>query len=47
MTSVENQLDLIYNDIDIEIRIDNLRRLKKSITLNHFLSDLDEFKHDW
>ena len=46
MINVQNQLNLIYNDIDIEMRIDDLRRLKTKMTLNELLSDLNEFKHD-
>ena len=47
MISVFNQLDLIYNDIDIDVRADTLRRLKNSITINEMFSDMNEFKHDW
>ena len=47
MINVLNQLNLIYNDIDIDVRIDTLRRLKDSITINEMLSDMNEFKHDW
>ena len=47
MINVLNQLDLIYNDIDIDVRVDTLRRLKDSITINEMLSDMNEFKHDW
>ena len=47
MINVLNQLNLIYNDIDIDVRIDTLRRLKDSTTINEMLSDMNEFKHDW
>ena len=44
--NVLNQLNLIYNDIDVDIRVDTLRRLKDSTTINEMLSDMNEFKHD-
>ena len=47
MISVLNQLDFIYNDIDIDVRADTLRRFKNSTTINEMLSDMNEFKHDW
>ena len=47
MINVLNQLNLIYNDIDIDVRIDTLRRFKDSITINEMLNDMNEFKHDW
>ena len=47
MISVLNQFDLIYNDIDIDVRADTLRRFKNNITINEMFSDMDEFKHDW
>ena len=46
MINVLNQLNLIYNDIDIDIRIDTLRRFKNSTIINEMLSDMNEFKHD-
>ena len=47
MINVLNQLDLIYNDIDIDVRADTLRRFKNNTTINEMLSDMNEFKHDW
>ena len=47
MINVLNQLNLIYNDIDIDVWIDTLRRFKNSTTINEMLSDMNEFKHDW
>ena len=47
MINVLNQLNLIYNDIDIDVRVDTLRRFKNSIIINEMLSDMNEFKHDW
>ena len=47
MINVLNQLNLIYNDIDVDVRIDTLRRFKNSITINEMLNDMNEFKHDW
>ena len=47
MTSVQNQLDIIYNGIDNEVRQSDLRRPKEGTTLSEFLQDMDECKHDW
>ena len=47
MINVLNQLNFIYNDIDIDVRVDTLRRFKNSITINEMLNDMNEFKHDW
>ena len=47
MISVLNQLNFIYNDIDVDVRIDTLRRFKTSITISEMLDDMNEFKHDW
>ena len=44
--SVSNQLNQIYNNIDMKIRVDDLRRLKKDIILNSYLKKLNEFKYD-
>ena len=46
MISVLNQLNLIYNEIDVDVRIDTLRRFKNSITINEMFNDMNEFKHD-
>ena len=47
MINVLNQLNLIYNDIDVDVRVDTLRRFKNSTIINEMLSDMNEFKHDW
>ena len=46
MINVLNQLNFIYNDIDIDVRIDTLRRFKNNTIINEMLSDMNEFKHD-
>ena len=46
MINVLNQLNLIYNDIDVDVRVDTLRRSKNNIIINEMLSDMNEFKHD-
>ena len=46
MINVLNQLNLIYNDIDVDVKIDTLRRFKNSIIINEMLNDMNEFKHD-
>ena len=47
MISVLNQLNLIYNDIDVDVRIDILRRFKVNIIVSEMFDDMNEFKHDW
>ena len=47
MISVLNQLNFIYNDIDVDVRIDTLRRFKTNIIVSEMLDDMNEFKHDW
>ena len=44
--NVLNQFDFIYNDIDIDVRANTLRRFKNSIIINEMFSDMNEFKHD-
>ena len=44
--NVFNQFDFIYNDIDIDVRIDTLRRFKNNIIINEMFNDMNEFKHD-
>ena len=46
LTNVKNQLDMIYNGLDPELRRD-VRRPRDSTKLNDFLEELDDFKHDW
>lgn len=46
LTDVRNQLDIIYNGLDPELRRD-IRRPKDTTTLQEFLADLDDYKHDW
>ena len=47
MIDVWNQLNIIYNDIDVEVRFEIFRRSKNENIINDMLNDLDEFKHDW
>ena len=42
-----NQLNFIYNNIDIEVRVNNLRRSRNIIIINDYLKKLNEFKYDW
>ena len=44
MNSIFNQLNIIYNEINVELRKD-LRRPFNTITLNTFLQNLDECKN--
>ena len=46
MINVFSQFDFIYNDIDIDVRIDTLRRFKNNIIINEMFSDMNEFKYD-
>ena len=46
MINVLNQLNFIYNDIDIEIRSSIFRRSKKKTIVNDMLNDLNEYKHE-
>ena len=41
-----NQLNFIYNDIDIEMRVNDLRCSRNIIIINDYLKKLDEFKYD-
>ena len=45
--NLQNQLNLIYNDIDVDVRADTMRRPREGMTLNELLTELDEFKFDW
>ena len=47
MINVLNQLNLIYNDIDVDVKIDIFRRFKNNITINEIFNNMNEFKHDW
>ena len=46
LTNVRNQLDMIYNGLDADLRRD-IRRPRDNTSLNDFLEDLDDYKHDW
>ena len=46
LTVVKNQLDMIYNGIDLELRRD-IRRPDEQSTLSSYLADIDENKHEW
>ena len=46
LTQLRNQLDVIYNDIELKIRQFDIRRFKNDISLNDFLSNIDDVKHN-
>ena len=46
LIGVKNQLDIIYNGMDPELRRD-LKKPRERTKLNDFLEELDDFKHDW
>lgn len=46
MTLVKNQLDIVYNGIDLELRRD-IKKSEDAITINSFLMTLDDCKHEW
>ena len=45
---LQNQLNIIYNDIDFSLRKENVKRLKikTEITLNNMIKNLNKTKHD-
>ena len=45
MTLIKNQLDIVYNDIDLELRR-NIKKPKDAITINLFLMTLNDCKHE-
>ena len=47
LNSLQNQLNIIYNDIDSSLRKNNIKRLKVDVILNAFLKNLNDCKHDW
>jgi len=46
MSLLQNQLDIIYNGIDLELRRD-VKRPDNNTTINSFLTSLDDCKHEW
>ena len=46
LIQLRNQLDVIYNDIELKIRQFNIRRFKNDISLNDFLSNIDDVKYN-
>ena len=46
---LQNQLNIIYNDIDFLLRKKNVKWLKINVktTLNNIMKNLNEAKHDW
>ena len=45
LADVKNQLNIIYNEIDLNLRR-NIRRSRIDAIVNAFLIDLNEFKHE-
>ena len=45
--NLQNQLNIIYNDIDSSLRKNNIKRFKIDVILNEFLKNLNDCKHDW
>lgn len=46
LSQLKNQLDIMFNGIDLEVRASDIRRPKDSTTLSEFLADMDDVKHD-
>lgn len=46
MTLIKNQLDIIFNGIDLELRRD-IKHPEEASTVNAYLTALDECKHTW
>ena len=44
--NLQNQLNFIYNDINVNVRASIIRRLKKEMILNELFIEFDEFKFD-
>ena len=46
---LQNQLNIIYNDIDFSLRKKDVKRSKieAEVTLNNMMKNLNEIKHDW
>ena len=45
--NLQNQLNIIYNDINSLLRKNNIKRFKFDVILNEFLKNLNNCKHDW
>ena len=45
LKDVQIQLNLIYNEIDLDLRRD-IKRLDVEVTVNIFLTDFDELKYE-
>ena len=43
---LKNQLDFIFNDIDLKIRTFDIKRFKNDTIFNDFLIEFDDVKHD-
>lgn len=46
LDNVKNQLDIMYNVIDLKLQRD-IKRSNDQITLNLFMSNIDDCKHEW
>ena len=47
LNNLQNQLNIIYNNIDSLLRKNDIKRLKINVILNAFLKNLNDCKHDW
>ena len=45
--NLQNQLNIIYNDIDSSLRKNDIKRFKFDVILNKFLKNLNNCKHNW
>ena len=43
---LKNQLNFIFNKIDLKVQASNIRRFKNDIIFNNFLIDINNVKHD-
>ena len=41
-----NQLNFIYNNIDIKVRVNDLRHSRDIIIINNYFKKFNEFKYD-
>ena len=46
LNNVKNQLNTIYNNINSSLRKKNIKYSKKNITINKFLKNLNNCKHN-
>ena len=46
LDNLQNQLNIIYNNIDSSLRKNRIKRFKVNVILNDFMKNLNDYKHD-